>query len=436
MSTTKPLMMLAGVAALAATAVPASAAMTAAPASDAPGATIALAAGSGQTVVDWNNELLTIQKTPGAQPATVHPTRGLAILHAAMYDAVASITRRDQPYLFRIDASRTARPDAAADQAAHDTLVALYPAMQATLDQKLADELSSVPQGPDTEAGRRVGHLAAAFMLAARAEDGSAATPPAFTLPTAAPGVYQLTPPNLPTPVFTNWGSIAPFVLSAGDEFRPVHGPDLTSLAWAQAINEVQKLGQDTSTARTDDQTTAAKFWAPPIWTTWNEIAESQVTSRRTSLEKATKAFASLNLTFADTTIAMYDAKYSFLFWRPITAIRAGTPGNPAVTADPNWTALATTAPDPSYPGAHSSISSAASVVLSAYFGPHVDLTVSSDALAGVTRHFDSFQAAATEAGLSRIYAGQHTRLDHDAGVTLGTDVAHLVLNRSTSAGS
>jgi membrane-associated phospholipid phosphatase len=141
-----------------------------------------------------------------------------------------------------------------------------------------------------------------------------------------------------------------------------------------------------------------------------------------------------LNLAFADTAIAMYDAKYNFEFWRPVTAIRAGTPGNPNVTADPTWNPLAPTAPDPSYPGAHSSISAAAAVVLSTYLGSHVDLTVSSDAMPGVTRHFDTFVAAATEAGLSRIYAGQHTRIDHDAGVTLGSNVAHLVVNRSTSS--
>ena len=398
------------------------------------GAAIALSAASGTTVVDWNETLLTIQKTPGAQPATVHPTRALAMLHAAMYDAVASITHRDRPYLFELDASRTARPDAAADQAAHDVLSALYPSMQTTIDQKLATELAPMPTGRDTQAGIRTGHLAAALLLAARADDGSSATPPPLSLPPAAPGVYQSTPPNQPTPVFTNWGTVTPFVLDSGDQFRPQPPPDLASLAWAQAITEVQRLGQDTSTARTADQTTAAKFWAPPIWTTWNEIADSQILARHTNLENASKIFASMNLSIADTAIAMYDAKYHYLFWRPITAIRAGTPGNADVTADPQWNALANTAPDPSYPGAHSSISAAAAVVLSTYLGSHADLTVSSDGLPGVTRHFTSFQAAATEAGLSRIYAGQHTRLDHDAGLTLGSNVAHLVINRTASA--
>jgi membrane-associated phospholipid phosphatase len=384
--------------------------------------------GTGALVVDWNQELLTIQQTPGAQPATVHPTRALAIMHAAMYDAVASITHRDRPYLFQLDADQSARPDAAADQAAHDVLVAMYPTMQGEIDQNLHDELVNVPTGAATQAGIRVGHLTAALMLAARADDGSAATPPPFTVPAAAPGAYQLTPPNQPTPVFTNWGSIEPFVLRSGDQFRPSPPPDLASGAWAQAIGEVQRLGQDTSTARTPEQTTVAAFWAPPIWTTWNEIADGQVLARHSDLQDATKLFASMDLSVADTVVAMYDAKYAYDLWRPITAIRAGTPGNAAVTADPAWNAFANTAPDPSYPGAHSAVSAAAAEVLTRYLGGRLDLSVSSDAMPGATRHFTSFRAAAEEAGLSRIFAGQHTRIDHDAGAALGRDVARYVL--------
>src|SRR6478735_210912 len=134
----------------AATAVAATSALvpaTAAGSSHPAGAAVAARAGSGQLVVDWNDELLTIQATPGAQPATVHSTRSLAVLHTAMFDAVASTTHRDRPYLFELDASRTARPDAAADQAAHDTLVALFPSMQQALDGMLHDELADLPSG-------------------------------------------------------------------------------------------------------------------------------------------------------------------------------------------------------------------------------------------------------------------------------------------------
>ena len=392
---------------------------------------IAFRPGSGASVVDWNKALVDIVKAPGNQPATVHPTRSYALVHAAMYDAVVSITHADQPYAFEVNANPGARPDAAADQAGHDVLATLYPSVQPALDQMLSTELAALPSGQGTQDGIRVGHTVAVLMLAERAGDGSAATPAAFVVPPAQPGSYQLTPPNHPAPMFTNWGSIKPWVLDNGDQFRPPAPPALTSSTWAQAINEVQSDGRDTSTTRTPDQTTIGKFWAPPIWNTWNEIAEGQATARRTNLEDTAKMFADLNLAFADTAIAFYDAKYQYLLWRPITAIESGTPGNPQVTADPTWNALATTAADPSYPGAHSSISGAAAVVLSKFFGDRVDFTVYSDALSGVTRHFTSFQDAATEAGLSRIFAGQHTRLDHDAGLTLGSDVAKFVLKHA-----
>jgi membrane-associated phospholipid phosphatase len=397
-----------------------------------PAARVAFSPGTGQDIVDWNKELLSILNTPGAQPATIHPTRSYAIMHAAVYDAVVSITHADRPYLFKVKTNRNARPDAAADQAAHDTLLALYPSMQPAIDQLLAQQLAALPSGTDTQAGIRVGQAAATRMLATRTNDGSAVTPPPFVAPPLQPGNYQITPPNQPAPVFTHWGDVTPFVLNRGGQFRPVPPPALTTAAWAQAITEVKTLGQDTSATRTADETTAAKFWAPPIWNTWNEIADGQVMARHTNLESTAKMFAALNLTFADTAIAFYDAKYHDLFWRPITAIRAGTPDNPAAAADPTWSALANTAPDPSYPGAHSSISGAAATVLSAFFGNHVDLTVNSDALPGVARQFPSFQAAATEAGISRIFAGQHTRLDHEAGLTLGTSVAKFVLKHAS----
>jgi membrane-associated phospholipid phosphatase len=196
----------------------------------------------------------------------------------------------------------------------------------------------------------------------------------------------------------------------------------------------VKSLGQDVSTTRTADETQVAKFWAPPIWNTWNEIASTVVTQQHTNLERTTQIFSNLNLALADTTIALYDAKYTYQLWRPITAIRlAATDGNPATVADPNWSSLVTTAADPSYPGAHSAISEAAATVLSSFFEPDTHLTVSSDALAGVTRSFDGFQAAATEAGLSRIFAGVHTRIDHVAGLELGRDTARFVLGQAES---
>jgi len=140
-----------------------------------------------------------------------------------------------------------------------------------------------------------------------------------------------------------------------------------------------------------------------------------------------------LNLSFADSAIAFYDAKYTYQLWRPVTAIRlADTDGNPNTAADPNWLPLAgNTAADPSYPGAHSTISAAGAEVLTRFFGDDEQFSLTSPALPGVTRSFTSFSGAAQEAGLSRIFSGQHTRVDHVAGVSLGRDVAGFVLHNA-----
>jgi membrane-associated phospholipid phosphatase len=227
---------------------------------------------------------------------------------------------------------------------------------------------------------------------------------------------------------------LTPFVLKTASQFRPPPPPALTSAAWARAINEVKSLGQVNSTTRTADQTVIAKFWPGPIWITWNEIAEKSALSHHTDLVRTARLFALLNLSFADTAIAMYDAKYQYHLWRPVTAIRlADTAGNPAVSADPNWSPLLT-ASDPSYPGAHSAMSGAGATVLTSFFGKHDHIKVTSDVLPGIVRTFGSYNAVATEAGLSRIYGGVHTRLDHDAGLKLGKAVATFVLGQARSS--
>jgi membrane-associated phospholipid phosphatase len=142
-----------------------------------------------------------------------------------------------------------------------------------------------------------------------------------------------------------------------------------------------------------------------------------------------------LDLAFADTVIGFYDAKYHYLRWRPVSALRAADTGNPNVLSDSAWTPLLATAPDPSYPGAHSAISGAGAAVLDRFFGKHDRIQVKSDALPGVVRSFDGYDAAAGEAGLSRIYGGVHFRSDHTAGIKLGQDVAGFVLKESTTSG-
>jgi len=387
---------------------------------------------SGQPVIDWNQILLSIVNTPGAQPANIQPTRNFAIVHAAIYDAVNAIDRTHGPYLIDIRAPRDASETAAADAAAHTVLVGLYPAERAALDADYATELAKVADGPPKDQGVRLGEQVATDLLAIRANDGSNVTASPFVPGTAA-GDFRPTPPNFPMPVFTTWGQVTPFVLDSASQFPPAPPPALTSDAYANAINEVQSLGSATSTTRTPEQTEIGKFWNPPIQNFWNQIADEVATAHHSDLPTTARLFAALNLSFADSAIAFYDAKYTYQLWRPVTAIRlADTDGNPNTVADPNWLPLAGNTPaDPSYPGAHSTISAAGADVLASFFGDQQSFSVTSPALPGVARSFDSFSAAATEAGLSRIYAGVHTRLDHVAGLTLGHDVANFVLDNA-----
>jgi hypothetical protein len=382
-------------------------------------------------VTAWNQTLLRIVRTPGGQPATVHPTRSFAMLHTAIHNAVVATTGIGRPYRFAVASQRPASPVAAAAQAAHDVLADLYPAFAGDLGIQLAAELSAVSNPLARAAGIRTGQIVARLLLSLRSGDGSSVIPQPPSGGTE-PGQYRPTPPAFAPAAFTHWSRVTPFLIQRADRFRPAPYPALADRRYAAATNEVQRLGQDTSTARTEDQTQQARFWSAPIWNYWNEIAQSAVQAANCDLVDAARVFARLNLAFADAVIAFYDAKYHYAIWRPITAIRlAATDTNPATIADPGWNSLGTTPPDPAYPGAHSVISQAGAVLLGDEFGPHHHrLTVTSEVLPGVARRFRNFQDIADEAGLSRIYGGVHTRLDHLAGERLGRDVAQVVLGR------
>lgn len=385
---------------------------------------------TGDPVVAWNRILLGVLRTPGAQPPTVHPTRSLAIVHAAIYDAAVAIDRRWSPYLAFERAPRVASVTAAVDAAAHSSLIALYPALRPQLDENYAEALALVPRGVRRREGILVGERAAARILARRADDGASAPPPPFVAGSQ-PGDYQPTPPAFAAAAFTHWAAVTPFALERADQFRPAPPPALTSRAYADALNEVKRLGVAQSSSRTADQTQIAQFWAAPIWTTWNEIADTAALTKPRSVAATARTFALLNLSLADAAIAMYDAKYAYHLWRPVTAIQhADADGNPETSPDPVWASFQTTPPDPSYPGAHSVESSAASTVLTAAYGDPLAFTASSDALPGTQRRFDRFSAAAREAGQSRIYAGVHTNLDDRAGHRLGTRVAGWIQDR------
>ena len=381
-------------------------------------------------VIQWNRTLLQILQTPGAQPATIHPTRSMAIVHLAIYDAVNAIMRGHAPYL-ALHAPRSASPDAAAAAAARTALLALFPNQQSVIDAKFQDSLSQIGGGAHVREGIRVGKEAANAILAARADDGSDGTPPVF-VPQSGPGEYQLTPPDFKQPVFTNWSDVRPFALETGDQFRPPPPPAVSIARYTTDFDEIKSLGEKSSTTRSAEQTDIGRFWgAAPVQNVWNQIAQMAGTSFDNSLEKNARMFALLDTSLADGVIALYDSKYAYHRWRPVTAVQAADDdGNPDTMGDPNWTPLAVTALDPSYVGAHAEISQSAATTLRDFLGTdRLDFSLTNPSLPGVVRSFQSFSQAADEAAVSRIYAGQHFRYDEDAGQALGDQVGDVVFD-------
>lgn len=381
-------------------------------------------------VLVWNQELLALLQVPGTQPATIHPTRTLAITQLAVYDAVDAIEGGNAPYL-SLRAPRHASANAAAAAAAHAVLVALLPTQQAAIDTAYQTSLAQLGSGLSVQRGIKVGENAAQRILRARVGDGASAASAPFT-PLPGPGQYQLTPPAFAPAGFTQTAHVKPFVLAAANQFRPPAPPALTSKEYATDFGEVKSLGELNSTTRTADQTAIGKFWgAAPIWIVWNQVADQAAAGFHNSAEQNARLLALLDTSLADGAIGLYDAKYTYHRWRPITAITAVDQGNSNTTSDPNWLPLANTANDPGYPGAHATFSEAAATVLDDFFGTDKFAFSLSNATVGLTRSFHSFSQAAAEASASRIYAGQHFRYDEEAGRTLGAQVARFVVTNA-----
>jgi len=273
-------------------------------------------------VIQWNRFLLTIVRTPGAQPATVHPTRSFAILHASIYDAVNTIDQTHTQYLVQLSGvSHTASQDAAADAAAHEVLVNLYPTFQANLDSEFNQALAQIPDGQDKTDGIAIGQRVADQFLAFRKNDGSSDTPSVF-VPINVPGTYQLTPPNFKPAQFTHWSKVTPFAIESSSQFRPGPPPALTSDIYEDAFNEIKAVGMLNSTVATPEQKLIGLFWNGAIQNYWNEIAQTLAIEHKLTTAETAREFALLNITVADTVIAFYDAKYTYKFWRPVTAVR------------------------------------------------------------------------------------------------------------------
>lgn len=386
---------------------------------------------SANVVLEWNTRTLEAIKATSTNPLLA--SRALAITQVAVFDAVNAIDGTYAPYAFHGQAPPTASPEAAAATAAYLTLVELFPTRQADFDAALASSLAAVPDGPAENQGVAVGQAAAASILALRRHDGFDAVVP-YT-PGTDPGDWRPTPGAFLPALGAQWPQVTPFAMSSGAQFRPTAPPELDSAEYAAAFNEVLELGRNTSATRTADQTQIARFWADGGGTSyalghWNIIARGASVDEGLDLVSNARLFAQLNIAMADAIISTWDAKYAYNLWRPVTAIRAAdTDGNSDTTADTTWTPLLGTPNFPSYTSAHSTVSRSAATVLTAVFGADYQFTAGSEGLPGVTRTFDSFEAAATEAGRSRIYGGIHYQFDNVAGQEAGVNVGEYVVD-------
>jgi PAP2 superfamily len=394
-------------------------------------------------VTAWNklaNEIIPVEVGP------VIDARAMAILHAAIHDALNGIERRYEPYTANLSAP-DASVDAAVASASRAVLLAVAPREQEKVEQAYAAALASVPDGRARTSGVRLGQEAASANLERRADDGIEPGPwPPVTgpivepvyVPTGEPGDYDFTPPFDAPPLgpialFPGLRRFTPFGIDLSR--HRLGGPDpLASRRYARDLALVKSFGRLESKTRTRDQTDTAFFWFEPF-PVWNDIARTVIEQQGLSPWRAARVLALVNMTLFDAGIACFDAKYEFRFWRPYTAIRrAGEDGNDATEPDPNWLPLLWTPPEvmpqvflippiPDYPSAAATLSASAAELLRANLGDKVSFSATSTFLPGVTRHFYSFSHAAREAGLSRFFGGIHFLHAVEDGWALGRGV-------------
>lgn len=411
--------------------------------------------------------------TFGQQVGPCRSARAMAIVHIAVFEAMNAIKPTYTSYIGLAPASPSASIRAAIAQAAHDTLVALYPSQASIIDDYLADDLALIGASTAKTNGIAVGAAAAAGILALRTGDGSNHSEPLYGIdyiPSNAPGVWRQDPITLhPLALGANWSTVTPFVMTSADQFRVDPPPALTSAEYQFAYEEVKVLGGDgviTPTARDEDGTQMGIYWAydgmpslcaPPRL--YNQIALQIADEQNTSAFETAHLLALANVAMADVGIAIWESKYFYAFWRPVAGIREADPGtgptgagdgNPGTIGDATYTPLGApasnavgpnfTPPFPAYPSGHAGFGGALFQTLRRFYGTDdIAFTFVSDEYNGVTldnqgnlrpmlpRSFDNFSEPEEENGQSRIYLGIHWRFDKTEGIAQGREVANEI---------
>jgi hypothetical protein len=381
-------------------------------------------------VMDWN--AIALAATVSAGQGAIPQARSMAIVQVAVHDAVNGITGAHDTYLSTGAAPAGASPEAAAVAAAHKALVGLFPSQSGGLNAARAASLAALGL-TEADAGIGWGEGAAAAVLAARSTDGAAQASYDYTAPGAgSPGVWVAigtTPALLP-----GWGAVTPWVLKSGSQFRPDAPPALDSGRWARDYDEVRTVGSKTSSTRTFAQTETARFWLASPTALWNPIARQMIGAKDLELSDAARVFGLMYLAGADASIACWDAKYTFNFWRPQAAIRnGGSDGNDATVPDASWEPLFPTPPHPDYLSGHTTNSSAMATVLAYVFGddPGVSIVATSPTNAAYPRAWETFSEGVDEVIEARIYSGIHYRTADEVGARVGRQVANFVVHHA-----
>jgi hypothetical protein len=380
-------------------------------------------------VADWN--AITVQATMTAARPGVTGFLDIAMVQAAVYDAVQAIERRYEPYYVEIKGA-SGSPVAAAAKAAHDVLVHLFPAQAASLDTTYQQYLSDRGLAAN-DPGVAVGATAAAGIIALRACDGSfpVPPPPPFIGGTD-PGVWRPTPPAF-SPMLVPWlGSVTPFTLTRPSQFRAAPPPALTSREYARDYNEVKALGALNNSSRTPEQTDLAHFWNANYIVVLNQVLRDIAGAQIDDIARSARLFALADLAIADAIITAWNTKNYYVFWRPITAIQEGNnDGNSRTVGDPTWLPLITTPPYPDYTSGANSVTSALVNSLTLFFGTdHMTFSVTTTNLGPTiedTRTYRRFSEVAEEVVNARIYEGIHFRFADEAGRKQGRQVASWV---------
>lgn len=392
-----------------------------------PVAPVTITSAGANAVSSWNETASATINQPasaGGTPEEARPNYAvdLATVHVAIYDAVMAIAKTHQPYaIVPVSVADGASQEAATAAAAYGVLKGLYPSRSATYQGLYDSSVAAIADGTAKTRGLALGAEVANKILTLRANDGRSVAYPAFVSGTAA-GQFR----TATNPAGREFPFIRPFVIAGTSQFRAPGPPALTSAAYAADVNETKALGAAVSATRTDAQTDIARFHTEPPPLFWTRNLRTFATTGASLAEQA-RLMAMVWVTHADAIDACFESKYTYLAWRPTTAITLDGDGNPATTADPTWTPVVATPNHPEYPAAHGCGSAAMATILRAYYGTDSVSFDFTSTVTGGTHHFTSLTGLVDEVTTARIAGGMHFRTSMVDGEALGTSVAEWV---------